>query len=111
VRAGGMSLALRAQYKDDYIPCTMTTNNAGWERGGSIFATTNPASPLHRSGAPGEARHLEPWGVHGLASEAAGLAPGRAEEPGGAWADRGDRPRLPPPPADRAPDGEAAPHL
>jgi hypothetical protein len=28
VRAGGMSLALRAQYKDDYIPCTMTTNNA-----------------------------------------------------------------------------------
>jgi hypothetical protein len=33
VRAGGMSLALRAQYKDDYIPCTMTTNNAGWERG------------------------------------------------------------------------------
>jgi hypothetical protein len=31
VRAGGMSLALRAQYKDDYIPCTMTTNNAGWE--------------------------------------------------------------------------------
>jgi hypothetical protein len=33
VRAGGMSLALRAQYKDDYIPCTMTTNNAGWDRG------------------------------------------------------------------------------
>jgi hypothetical protein len=29
VRAGGMSLALRAQYKDDYIPCTMTNNNAG----------------------------------------------------------------------------------
>jgi hypothetical protein len=28
-----MSLALRGQYKDDYIPCTMTTNNAGWERG------------------------------------------------------------------------------
>jgi hypothetical protein len=33
VRAGGMSLALRGQRKDDYIPCTMTTNNAGWERG------------------------------------------------------------------------------
>jgi hypothetical protein len=33
VRAGGMSLALRAQFKDVYIPCTMTTNNAGWERG------------------------------------------------------------------------------
>jgi hypothetical protein len=33
VRAGEMSLALRGQFKDDYIPCTMTTNNAGWERG------------------------------------------------------------------------------
>jgi hypothetical protein len=29
VRAGGLSLALRGQRKDDYIPCTMTTNNAG----------------------------------------------------------------------------------
>jgi hypothetical protein len=29
VRAGGMSLALRTQFKDDYISCTMTTNNAG----------------------------------------------------------------------------------
>jgi hypothetical protein len=28
-----MSLAVRTQYEDDYIPCTMTTNNAGWERG------------------------------------------------------------------------------
>jgi hypothetical protein len=55
VRAGGMSLAVRTQYKDDYIPCTMTTNNAGWERGVSTFATPSPASPLHRSGAPGEA--------------------------------------------------------
>jgi hypothetical protein len=33
VRAGGLSLAVRSQRKDDYIPCTMTTNNAGWERG------------------------------------------------------------------------------
>jgi hypothetical protein len=30
VRAGGLSLALRVQHKDDYIPCTMTTNNFGW---------------------------------------------------------------------------------
>jgi hypothetical protein len=29
VRAGCMSLAMRGQRKDDYIPCTMTTNNAG----------------------------------------------------------------------------------
>jgi hypothetical protein len=46
VRAGGMSLALRGQYKDDYIPCTMTTNNAGWERGGSTSAMPSLASPL-----------------------------------------------------------------
>jgi hypothetical protein len=45
VCAGGMLLALRGQHKDDYIPCTMTTNNAGWERGGSTFATTSPVSP------------------------------------------------------------------
>jgi hypothetical protein len=46
VRAGGLSLTLRGQRKDDYIPCTMTTNNVGWQRGWSTSATTNPASPL-----------------------------------------------------------------
>jgi hypothetical protein len=43
VRTGGMSLALRTQYKDDYIPCTMTTNNAGWERG--WFRNAEPGLP------------------------------------------------------------------
>jgi hypothetical protein len=33
VRAGGLSLSVRGQRKDDYIPCTMKTNNAGWEWG------------------------------------------------------------------------------
>jgi hypothetical protein len=28
-----MSLAVRSQRKDDYIPSTMITNNADWERG------------------------------------------------------------------------------
>jgi hypothetical protein len=45
VRAGGMSLALRAQYKDDYIPCTMTTNNAGWERGWFYLRNDEPGLP------------------------------------------------------------------
>jgi hypothetical protein len=45
VRAGGMSLALRAQYKDDYIPCTMTTNNAGWERGWFYLPNDEPGLP------------------------------------------------------------------
>jgi hypothetical protein len=97
VRTGGMSLALRGQRKDDYIPCAMTTNNAGWERGGSTFATTSPVSPLHRSGAPGEARRLASWGVSAPTPGAVGVAPGRTEESGGPWADCGGRPRPPPP--------------
>jgi hypothetical protein len=40
-----MSLALRAQYKDDYISCTMTTNNAGWERGWFYLRNAEPAPP------------------------------------------------------------------
>jgi hypothetical protein len=47
VRAGGMSLALRAQYKDDYIPCTKTTNNAGWERGWFYLCNAEPGLPSY----------------------------------------------------------------
>jgi hypothetical protein len=42
----GMSLALRTQYKDDYIPCTMTTNNAGWEWGWFYLRNAEPGLPL-----------------------------------------------------------------
>jgi hypothetical protein len=45
VRAGGMSLALRGQRKDDYIPCTMTTNNAGWEPGWFYLRNDKPGLP------------------------------------------------------------------
>jgi hypothetical protein len=45
VRAGGMSLALRGQYKDDYIPCTMTSNNACWERGWFYLRNDEPGLP------------------------------------------------------------------
>jgi hypothetical protein len=40
-----MSLALRGQHKDDYIPCTMTTNNAGWERGWFYLRNDEPGLP------------------------------------------------------------------
>jgi hypothetical protein len=40
-----MSLALRTQFKDDYIPCTMTTNNAGWERGWFYLRNAEPGLP------------------------------------------------------------------
>jgi hypothetical protein len=42
-----MSLALRAQFKDDYIPCTMTTNNAGWERGWFYLGNAEPGLPAY----------------------------------------------------------------
>jgi hypothetical protein len=45
VCAGSMSLALRGQRKDDYIPCTMTTNNAGWERGWFYLRNDEPGLP------------------------------------------------------------------
>jgi hypothetical protein len=40
-----MSLALRGQHKDDYIPYTMTTNNAGWERGWFYLRNDEPGLP------------------------------------------------------------------
>jgi hypothetical protein len=45
VRAGGMSLAVLGQRKDDYIPCTMTTNNACWERGWFYLRNDEPGLP------------------------------------------------------------------
>jgi hypothetical protein len=33
VRAGGVSISLRETRRELYIPCTMTSNNAEWERG------------------------------------------------------------------------------
>jgi hypothetical protein len=33
VRVGGVSISLRDMCKELYIPCTMTSNNAEWERG------------------------------------------------------------------------------
>jgi hypothetical protein len=48
VRAGAVSIAPRELRRELYIHCKMTSNNAEWERGGSTFETTAPASPLHR---------------------------------------------------------------
>jgi hypothetical protein len=45
VHAGGMSLAVRSQRKDDYIPSTMTTNNADWERGWFYLCNAEPGLP------------------------------------------------------------------
>jgi hypothetical protein len=45
VHAGGMLLTLRGQYKDSYIPCTMTTSNARWERGWFYLRNDEPGLP------------------------------------------------------------------
>jgi hypothetical protein len=111
VRAGGLSLALRSSRREEYIPCTMTSNNAEWERGWFYLRNADPGLPLHRQGAEGEGRLLVPRGISAFAPGAAGLAPGCIEAPGRPRTDRRVRPRQPPPPADRSPDGEVAPHL
>jgi hypothetical protein len=43
VRAGGVMITLRETRRELYIPCTMTSNNTEWERGGSTSAMTSPA--------------------------------------------------------------------
>jgi hypothetical protein len=50
-RAGGLSLALRSSHREEYIPCTMTSNNADWERGWFYLRNSDPSLPLHRQGA------------------------------------------------------------
>jgi hypothetical protein len=66
---------------------------------------------LFRQGVEGQGRLLAPRGFPAFAPDAAGLAPGRIEGPGGRRPDCGVRPHEPPSPADRPHDGEAAPHL
>jgi hypothetical protein len=44
-RAGGLSLALRSSRREEYIPCTMTSNNAEWERGWFYLCNADPGLP------------------------------------------------------------------
>jgi hypothetical protein len=44
-RAGGFSLALRSSRREEYIPCTMTSNNADWERGWFYLRNADPGLP------------------------------------------------------------------
>jgi hypothetical protein len=78
-RAGGLSLALRSSRREEYIPCTMTSNNAEWERGWFYLRNADPGLPLHRQGAEGDGHLLAPRGIPALAPSAAGLARGRVE--------------------------------
>jgi hypothetical protein len=83
VRAGGMTIALRNTRRELYIPYTMTSNNAEWERGLFYFRNDGAGLPLLRQGADGEGQLLAPRGVRVIAPGTAGFAPSRVEDPGG----------------------------
>jgi hypothetical protein len=44
-RAGGLSLTLRSSRREEYMPCTMTSNNADWERGWFYLCNADPGLP------------------------------------------------------------------
>jgi hypothetical protein len=46
VRAGDLSISLRDSRREFYIPCTMTSNNAEWERGWFYLRNDRPGLPL-----------------------------------------------------------------
>jgi hypothetical protein len=54
VRAGGLMFSVRGLRKECYIPCTMTSNNAEWEKGWFYLHNEGAGLPLHRQGAEGE---------------------------------------------------------
>jgi hypothetical protein len=45
VRASVLSISLRDSRREFYIPCTMTSNNAEWERGWFYLRNDEPGLP------------------------------------------------------------------
>jgi hypothetical protein len=54
VRAGGLTFSVRDSRRELYPLCTMTSNNAEWERGWFYLYNEGADLPLHRQGAEGE---------------------------------------------------------
>jgi hypothetical protein len=48
-----MTIALRSTRRELYVPCTMTSNNADWERGWFYLRNDGTSLPLLRQGADG----------------------------------------------------------
>jgi hypothetical protein len=46
-RAGGLSLALRSSRREQYIPCTMASNNVDWERGWFYLRNSGASLPRY----------------------------------------------------------------
>jgi hypothetical protein len=112
VCAGGVMITLRETRRELYIPYTMTSNNAEWERG-VVLPPQRRARPaaLDRQGREGEGQLLVAQRVAFLAPRPAGFSPTGAEGSGGRLADRGLDSRELLPPADHSSHGEPAPHL
>jgi hypothetical protein len=45
-RIGGLALAVQSSRREEYIPCTMTSNNSDWERGWFYLRNAAPGLPL-----------------------------------------------------------------
>jgi hypothetical protein len=97
VHAGGLSISLQDFRIEFYIPCTMTSNNAEWERGWFYVRKDGPGLPLHRQGVEGEGRLLASRPVPLFVPRSAGVSPARVEGPGGRRVGCDFGPRQPPP--------------
>jgi hypothetical protein len=111
VRASGLTFSVRDLRKEWYIPCTVTSNNAKWEKGWFYLRNKGVGLPLHQQGAEGEDRHLARRPISFLVPGSAGVAPQWTEESGRRRARGGFGSCQSTPPADRPPHGEEAPHL
>jgi hypothetical protein len=47
MRASGITISLRESHREFYIPCTMTSNNAEWERGWFYLRNDEPGFPAY----------------------------------------------------------------
>jgi hypothetical protein len=97
VRAGGMSISLRDSRREFYITCTMTSNNAEWERGWFYLRNDEPGLASYTGKVLKE--KADSW-WHGLSPSSRLdrlVSPARVEGPSGRWAGRGFDPHEPPP--------------
>jgi hypothetical protein len=80
VRAGGVTIAVRETRRELYIPCTMTTNNAEWERGWFyLHNNSDPPMPRARARARGAAARAGAGGAQEGEEHPATGAPGTEE--------------------------------
>jgi hypothetical protein len=111
VRAGGVTISLRETRRELHIPCTMTSNNADWERGWFYLLNDEPGLPPWTGKVVRE--KTDSW-WHGLSPSSCQDRLDLALKALKSLADRADRGLSscqPPPLADRSSHGEAASHL